>query len=100
MIEITPDLRRVMAAIEKADRAFNAKRYSQPAHKRERWFNDAKQKHSAALATAAMKVCWQIVNGMVARGELPGNGCDQMAQRNGIVLAANRLASAFKAAPK
>lgn len=35
--------------------------------------------------------CWRAVCDMIEPGELPGNGWDRHAQRNGIVLAANAI---------
>ncbi len=34
---------------------------------------------------------WKAVNALIRPGNLGGNGCDQTAQRNGIILAANTL---------
>jgi hypothetical protein len=38
-----------------------------------------------------MQECWDAINGMIQPGTLQGNGCDQTATRNGIVLAANKI---------
>lgn len=35
--------------------------------------------------------CWQRINAMIVPGELGGNGCDRLAQRGGLILAANAL---------
>jgi hypothetical protein len=40
---------------------------------------------------AAQCDCWETVNAMIKKGPLQGNGCDDTAQRNGIILAANAL---------
>lgn len=40
---------------------------------------------------AAMHECLAAVNSMIAQGPLPGNGMDKVAERNGLILAANRL---------
>lgn len=33
--------------------------------------------------------CWLQINRWIIPGDLPGNGCDRSAQRNGLILAAN-----------
>lgn len=40
---------------------------------------------------AGLQEAWKRVNDWIAKGELSGNGCDAMAQRNGMVLAANLI---------
>jgi hypothetical protein len=35
--------------------------------------------------------CWDAINQWIKRGELPGNGCDETAQRNGLILASNLI---------
>jgi hypothetical protein len=35
--------------------------------------------------------CWEEVSALIQSGPLPGNGCDETAQRNGLILAANHL---------
>lgn len=35
--------------------------------------------------------CWETINALIKPGELQGNGCDQTAQRNGLILAANAI---------
>ncbi len=35
--------------------------------------------------------CWERINALIVPGELPGNGTDRAAQRNGVVLAANEI---------
>ena len=37
------------------------------------------------------KECWNEINGMIVHGELPGNGTDKQAERNGLVLASNAI---------
>lgn len=36
---------------------------------------------------------WEAINALIKVGPLPGNGCDETAQRNGLILAANILAA-------
>lgn len=37
--------------------------------------------------------CWEAVNSLIKPGaDLPGNGCDGVAERNGLILAANQIA--------
>lgn len=38
---------------------------------------------------AERQVCWDEVNSAIKTGPLPGNGCDETAQRNGLVMASN-----------
>jgi len=33
--------------------------------------------------------CWDAINKWIKHGDLPGDGCDQTAQRNGMILASN-----------
>lgn len=40
---------------------------------------------------ATLEQAWKEIDALIRRGELSGNGCDQQAERNGIVLAANKL---------
>lgn len=54
---------------------------------------EIERKISLRRADAAIAVCWQEINSMIVSGELPGNGTDKAAQRNGLVLAANALAA-------
>ena len=42
----------------------------------------------AAMAEERMK-CWNEINAAIKQGTLQGNGCDDSAQRNGLVLASN-----------
>ena len=59
-----------------------------------------KAAHAAAATAArndALEEAWQAVNALIVEGELPGNGCDKTAQRNGYVMAANVI-MALKAA--
>lgn len=35
--------------------------------------------------------CWGQINSCIKPGRLPGNGCDETAERNGIILATNIL---------
>jgi hypothetical protein len=37
----------------------------------------------------AYQRAWDAVNAFVKHGELQGNGCDESAQRNGLILATN-----------
>ena len=43
------------------------------------------------LMDAERKAAWNAVNAFIKPGDLGGNGCDQNAQRNGLILAANLL---------
>ena len=38
-----------------------------------------------------IRECWSAINSWIKPGPLPGNGCDESAQRNGMVLATNVL---------
>lgn len=49
----------------------------------------------AQLARAAIDECWREINSLIVPGPLPGNGTDRVAQRNGLILAANVLADAL-----
>ncbi len=40
-----------------------------------------------------IRACWKAVNTCIAKGPLLGDGCDQTAERNGLILATNILAS-------
>lgn len=42
----------------------------------------------AAMATEC-EACWNAINAHIKPGVLPGNGLDQQAQRNGMILASN-----------
>lgn len=35
--------------------------------------------------------CWEEISAMIEKGPLRGNGWDPSAQRNGLILAANKL---------
>lgn len=35
--------------------------------------------------------CWDAINKWIKRGDIPGNGCDETAQRNGMILASNLI---------
>ena len=41
----------------------------------------------------ALQECWEKVNSIIKQGTLPGNGCDETAQRNGLILATNTIMS-------
>ncbi len=43
------------------------------------------------LRAASACNCWQRVNALIKQGDLPGNGCDETAERNGLILAANAI---------
>jgi hypothetical protein len=40
---------------------------------------------------ATLEKAWVEVDRLIVRGELPGNGWDRTAERNGIIIAANKL---------
>jgi hypothetical protein len=40
---------------------------------------------------AVIRECWDAINKYIKPGTLPGNGCDESAQRNGMILASNVL---------
>lgn len=48
---------------------------------------------AAILKTPTANDCWEAVNALIKPGDLGGNGCDQNAQRNGLILAANVIAA-------
>jgi len=37
------------------------------------------------------EAAWEEINALIKQGDLPGNGCDESAVRNGLILAANLL---------
>lgn len=39
--------------------------------------------------------CWDLINAQIKTGVLQGNGCDDTAQRNGLVLATNIISAAI-----
>ncbi len=47
--------------------------------------------NEAEIRADERRKCWDLLQSMIVSGELPGNGCDKMAERNGIILAANAL---------
>ena len=44
-----------------------------------------------AGAARERQACWDEVNKLIVPGELQGNGCDDAAQRNGLILASNLI---------
>lgn len=38
-----------------------------------------------------LREVWRKINSMIIPGPLDGNGCDRLAQRNGVILAANAI---------
>lgn len=48
------------------------------------------------VEAATRKKCWNEINAFIKTGELPGNGCDESAQRNGLVLASNIVSSGMR----
>lgn len=40
--------------------------------------------------------CWDKINAAIPNGPLPGNGHDQMAERNGLILASNIVMAGMK----
>lgn len=46
------------------------------------------------------QAAWEAVNKWIKQGPLPGNGCDEQAQRNGMILAANLLHERLTTQPK
>lgn len=40
---------------------------------------------------SVLREAWQTINDMIVPGQLGGNGCDSLAQRNGVILAANAV---------
>ena len=51
-------------------------------------------------AEAERQACWDEINYFIKSGPLPGNGCDESAQRNGLVLATNIIVGRSNAAVK
>jgi len=43
--------------------------------------------------TSTAQAAWDAVNALIKEGPLPGNGWDKQAERNGLILAANTIAS-------
>jgi hypothetical protein len=43
------------------------------------------------VVRAERRAAWEAVNKHIKMGKLQGNGCDETAQRNGLILAANLL---------
>lgn len=50
------------------------------------------QEYCRQQVETAMQGCWEAVNVWVQPGPLNGNGCDEQAQRNGMILALNLIA--------
>ena len=45
----------------------------------------------ASIRADERRKCWDLLQGLIQKGPLPGSGCDATAERNGVVLAANAL---------
>lgn len=43
------------------------------------------------LSSASAKDCWDVIDRLIVKGQLPGNGTDRTAERNGLILAANEI---------
>jgi len=56
---------------------------------------DFKDKIDAAVE-AERQAAWDAIDAAIPKGELSGNGCDEQAQRNGMILAANILFARLK----
>ena len=52
-----------------------------------------------AARQEALKDAWDVVNALIVFGQLEGNGTDQTAERNGLVLAANAVMRLSHPAP-
>ena len=62
--------------------------------------SEAMRRHAQEAVMKERKEAWEAVQKWITPGDLQGNGCDQTAQRNGMILAANILAERFmKGAP-
>ena len=46
---------------------------------------------SRAVVIAERRAAWEAITAHIKTGQLQGNGCDETAQRNGLILAANLL---------
>lgn len=53
------------------------------------------QMRRAPERAATIRECWRAINAHISQGPLPGNGTDQTAERNGLVLATNILNGLF-----
>jgi hypothetical protein len=51
---------------------------------------------SAAFRQDERQKCWDEINTHIKPGPLPGNGLDQTAERNGLVLASNLVRSGME----
>lgn len=47
------------------------------------------EEYAQALVLRERQACWDAINAHITSGELPGSGWDQIAQRNGLILASN-----------
>ena len=56
-------------------------------------FLAALAEYGAAVRAGAIDDCWNAVNAYITRGPIDGNGCDELAKRNGMVLATNIIYS-------
>lgn len=45
----------------------------------------------SAVQRNTIEECLTMIDGLIVRGPLPGNGCDKSAERNGLILAYNTL---------
>jgi hypothetical protein len=60
-------------------------------------FNDMVRAIYEAGAKNERKVVWNEINSLIVHGELQGNGCDDMATRNGLVWACNTILKSERA---
>ena len=60
-------------------------------------FNDMVRAIYEAGAKNERKIIWDEINSLIVHGELQGNGCDEMATRNGLVFACNTILKSERA---
>lgn len=49
------------------------------------------ERFATLVAERTKQECWDEINKWIKLGELQGNGCDDTAQRNGMILASNLI---------
>lgn len=49
------------------------------------------ERFATLVAERTKQECWDEINKWIKPGELQGNGCDDTAQRNGMILASNLI---------
>ena len=60
-------------------------------HAEAQYTDDQMRAYAAAAVATERQAAWDAVNKWILPGDLGGNGCDNNAQRNGMILASNVL---------